>query len=107
MGFLNKMCIRDSGNPIWSKADGSLVQFDTFGSYDYAEYDPSNPSDVSKASSLDASDRKVLGSSMPTWYGGWNLSLIHILWHSSHPFFFEFRNRQPRLHPSSESRTPS
>ena len=61
-----------NGNPIWSKADGSLVQFDTFGSYDYAEYDPSNPSDVSKASSLDASDRKVLGSSMPTWYGGWN-----------------------------------
>ena len=31
-----------NGNPIWSKADGSLVQFDTFGSYDYAEYDPSN-----------------------------------------------------------------
>lgn len=61
-----------NGNPIWSKADGSLVQFDTFGSYDYAEYDPSNPSDVSKSSSLSADDRKILGSSMPTWYGGWN-----------------------------------
>lgn len=36
-----------NGNPIWRKADGSLVQFDTFGAYDYAEYDPSNPEDVS------------------------------------------------------------
>ena len=26
-----------NGNPIWRKADGSLVQFDTFGAYDYAE----------------------------------------------------------------------
>lgn len=61
-----------NGNPIWRKADGSLVQFDTFGSYDYAEYDPSNPSDVSKPSSLTNDDRKILGKSMPTWYGGWN-----------------------------------
>lgn len=61
-----------NGNPIWRKADGALVQFDTFDTKDYAEYDPANPSDVSKSSSLDAEDRKVLGSSMPTWYGGWN-----------------------------------
>lgn len=61
-----------NGNPIWKKADGSLVQFDTFGSYDYAVYDPANPADVSQSSSLTADDRKLLGSSMPTWYGGWN-----------------------------------
>lgn len=61
-----------NGNPIWTKADGTLVQFDTFGDYDYKVYDPANPSDVSKSSTLDASDRKILGSSMPTWYGGWN-----------------------------------
>lgn len=61
-----------NGNPIWRKADGSLVQFDTFGTYDYAVYDPANPEDVSKSSSLTADDRKILGSSMPTWYGGWN-----------------------------------
>lgn len=59
-----------NGNPIWRKADGSLVQFDTFGAYDYAEYDPSNPEDVSKPSSLTNDDRKILGKSMPTWYGG-------------------------------------
>lgn len=66
-----------NGNPIWRKADGSLVQFDTFGSYDYAVYDPSNPLDVSEESSLDASDRKILGSSMPTWFGGWNNTITY------------------------------
>ena len=67
----------ENGNPIWRKADGSLVQFDTFGSYDYVEYDPSNPKDVSKSSSLGSSDRKILGSSMPTWYGGWNNTITY------------------------------
>ena len=63
---------KTNGNPIWRKADGTLVQFDTFGSYDYAVYDPENPTDVSQPSSLTESDRKILGHSMPTWYGGWN-----------------------------------
>ena len=63
---------KSNGNPIWRKADGTLVQFDTFGDYDYKVYDPSNPTDVSEGSSLDASDRKVLGSSIPTWFGGFN-----------------------------------
>lgn len=65
-----------NGNPIWRKADGSLVQFDTFGAYDYAEYDPSNPEDVSKPSSLTNDDRKILGKSMPTWYGGGTTRLL-------------------------------
>jgi TonB-linked SusC/RagA family outer membrane protein len=64
---------KENGNPVWRKADGSLVQFDTFGSYDYATYDPANPADVSKPSSLSvAEDRKILGSSLPTWFGGFN-----------------------------------
>jgi len=63
---------KTNGNPIWRKANGALVQFDTFGSGDYAVYDPKNPSDVSQSSSLDASDRKVLGSSLPKWFGGFN-----------------------------------
>ena len=61
-----------NGNPIWKKGDGSLVQFDTFGDYNYHVYDPSNPSDVSQPSSLDPDgDRKVLGSVLPKWFGGW------------------------------------
>ena len=64
---------KENGNPIWRKADGSLVQFDTFGSYDYKVYDPTNPADVSQDSSLSTTeDRKILGSSSPTWYGGFN-----------------------------------
>ncbi len=60
-----------NGNPIWVKGDGSLVQFDTFGDYNYHVYDPSNPSDVSQASSLDPdADRKILGSVLPKWFGG-------------------------------------
>lgn len=62
-----------NGNPIWVKGDGSLVQFDTFGDYDYKVYDPENPSDVSKPSSLSPTkDRTILGSALPTWYGGFN-----------------------------------
>jgi TonB-linked SusC/RagA family outer membrane protein len=69
---------KENGNPIWRKADGSLVQFDTFGKYDYAVFDPSNPADVSKPASLSASDdRKILGSSLPTWYGGFNNTLSY------------------------------
>ena len=61
-----------NGNPIWKKGDGSLVQFDTFGDYNYHVYDPSNPSDVSQPSSLDPDgDRKILGSVLPKWFGGW------------------------------------
>lgn len=60
-----------NGNPIWVKGDGSLVQLDTFGSGDYVVYDPDNPSDMSQTSSLDPnSDRKVLGSVLPKWFGG-------------------------------------
>jgi TonB-linked SusC/RagA family outer membrane protein len=69
---------KENGNPIWRKADGSLVQFDTFGSYDYAVYDPANPADVSNPSSLSTTDdRKILGSSLPTWFGGFNNTLSY------------------------------
>ncbi|MDR3129560.1 MAG: TonB-dependent receptor [Tannerellaceae bacterium] len=73
----------ENGNPIWRKADGTLVQFDTFGDtkingYDYAVYDPEHPEDVSQPSSLSATDdRKVLGSSLPTWFGGFNNSFTY------------------------------
>jgi TonB-linked SusC/RagA family outer membrane protein len=65
---------KENGNPIWRKANGNLVQFDTFGTdYDYVEYDPENPSDVSKPASLSTTeDRKILGSTIPSWYGGFN-----------------------------------
>lgn len=64
---------KENGNPVWRKANGSLVQFDTFGSYRYVVYDPDHPADVSQAASLSATDdRIILGSSSPTWFGGFN-----------------------------------
>ena len=65
-----------NGYPMWHKADGSIVQFDLLGSYSHKEYDPNNPSDVSKPASLDpVNDKKVLGSAIPTWFGGFNNTL--------------------------------
>jgi TonB-linked SusC/RagA family outer membrane protein len=64
---------KENGNPVWRKANGSLVQFDTFGSYGYAAYDPAHPADVSQAATLSATDdRIILGSSLPRWFGGFN-----------------------------------
>lgn len=59
-----------NGNPVYYKADGSLVQ-GVVGKGVYAVFDPSNPNDVSKAANLSAlTDRKVLGSSLPKYFGG-------------------------------------
>jgi TonB-linked SusC/RagA family outer membrane protein len=69
---------KENGNPIWRKGDGSLVQFDTFGDYDYKVYDPENPADVSVPSSLSAvDDKKILGSALPTYFGGLNNTLTY------------------------------
>lgn len=60
-----------NGMPMYYKADGSIVQFDLFGSYSYAKYDPANPTDMSQAASLSATeDKVVLGSALPKWFGG-------------------------------------
>ncbi|MCS4301432.1 SusC/RagA family TonB-linked outer membrane protein [Chryseobacterium sp. BIGb0232] len=61
-----------NGNPVYYKADGSLVQ-GLVGKGAYAVFNPSNPDDVSKAANLSAlTDRKVLGSSLPKYFGGFS-----------------------------------
>ena len=63
---------KQNGNPIWRKGDGSLVQYSE-ANKGYRVYDPANPSDESKAGSLSASaDKKMLGNTIPTWFGGFN-----------------------------------
>ncbi|MBA4408071.1 MAG: SusC/RagA family protein [Odoribacter sp.] len=57
-----------NGNPIYRKADGTLVQANIPTST-YKGYDPANPTDISVASSLVSADRKILGSSIPTYFG--------------------------------------
>ncbi|MCB2407493.1 SusC/RagA family TonB-linked outer membrane protein [Hymenobacter lucidus] len=61
-----------NGNPIYRKQDqaGTLVQ-GNLDTRSYALYNPANPGDVSQAATLSAAtDRKVLGNSNPTFFGG-------------------------------------
>ncbi len=57
-----------NGNPIYRKADGTMVQ-GNIANQTYRVYDPNNPEDVSQAATLAAADRKVFGSSLPTYFG--------------------------------------
>ncbi len=61
-----------NGNPIYKKADGTLVQ-GNIPTSNYKIYDPANPTDVSVASSLVSADRIILGNSIPTYYGSVSL----------------------------------
>ena len=65
----------ENGNPVYYKADGSLVQGNLPGS-SYSVFDPANPADVSQAASLSAADdRVILGQSLPKYFGGLNSSM--------------------------------
>lgn len=57
-----------NGNPIYRKADGSLVQADIATST-YKQYSEANPGDVTVASSLVSADRKILGNTIPKYFG--------------------------------------
>ena len=61
-----------NGNPMWFKADGSIVQYNIDGN-NYRLFNEEDPADVSQPGTLSAAtDRKILGNSNPTWQGGWN-----------------------------------
>jgi len=57
-----------NGNPIYRKADGTLVQ-GNIPTSNYKVYNPENPTDISVASTLVSADRKLLGTSIPTYFG--------------------------------------
>lgn len=66
-----------NGNPVYYKADGSLVQGNLPGGT-YSVFDPSNPADNTQASSLSAAtDRSVLGESIPKYFGGLSSSMSY------------------------------
>ncbi|WP_436491469.1 SusC/RagA family TonB-linked outer membrane protein [Chitinophaga sp. ARDCPP14] len=61
-----------NGNPLWKKADGSIIQGDASKGVYYA-YNASKPEDIStSAKALSSSDKKILGNATPTYYGGLN-----------------------------------
>ena len=64
-----------NGAPVYVKADGTLVQGSNISSSGYTVFDPNNPTDTSKASSLVQADKRILGNTVPKYFGGFNSKL--------------------------------
>jgi TonB-linked SusC/RagA family outer membrane protein len=66
-----------NGNPVYYKADGSLVQGNV-NNTTYYKFNPANPGaalvDADK-SSLTASDKKILGNTLPTYFGSFSSNM--------------------------------
>lgn len=60
-----------NGNPVYYKADGSLVQGNV-PTGKYYVFDVNNQSDLSTLSELNADDKTLLGNTLPTYYGGFS-----------------------------------
>lgn len=63
-----------NGFPVYVKANGTLVQGNP-SSQSYTVFDPSNPSAVGAASSLVQADKRLLGNTLPKYFGGVSSSL--------------------------------
>ena len=71
-GYVYKGVNPANGNPLYEKADGQIVQANIPTST-YVVYDTEDPSNVSVAATqLGNADKKILGSSLPTYYGAIN-----------------------------------
>ena len=57
-----------NGNPVYYKADGSLVQ-GNIANQGYYLFDPSNPGTLGAVSSLSNDDKEILGNTLPTYFG--------------------------------------
>ena len=60
-----------NGNPMYYKADNSIIQRNPVDNKDYV-YNPSNPDDMTTGAVLTEDDKAILGHSIPTWFGGWD-----------------------------------
>ena len=62
-----------NGNPLYVKGDGTLVQ-GNIDDQSYYVYNPEDPADLSQPTSAlnAATDRKILGTTQPKWFGGIN-----------------------------------
>jgi len=76
-----------NGNPVYYKSDGTLVQ-GNLATSNYKVFDPTNPTDISQASSLSAAEDKIiLGNTLPKYYG----SIINRVSYKNFDFSFMFR----------------
>jgi len=58
-----------NGNPLYVKSTGQIIQ-GNIANQTYYVYDAANPTALTTATTLAASDKKILGQSNPTYYGG-------------------------------------
>jgi TonB-linked SusC/RagA family outer membrane protein len=63
-----------NGNPVYYKADGSLVQGVLPGT-GLAGFDPNNPSAIGAAATLSNADKVILGNTLPTYFGAFTSSM--------------------------------
>jgi TonB-linked SusC/RagA family outer membrane protein len=82
-----------NGNPVYYKADGSLVQ-GNLATSNYKVFDPQNPTDIATASSLSATtDRVVLGNTLPKYFGGFSSNMSYKNFDLSFLFRFSGGNK--------------
>lgn len=66
-----------NGNPLWEKGNGTIIQGNINNSTYYV-YDAANPGTLGAQSSLSpTTDRKILGSALPTWFGGFSNTVTY------------------------------
>ncbi len=66
-----------NGNPLYYKADGTIIQGNIANSA-WVAYNPSDPTNVSvAAAALVTTDKKIIGPSIPTYFGGVNTKVFY------------------------------
>lgn len=67
-----------NGNPLYVKGSGQLIQGNIPTGY-YYNYDPANPTVMitQNQTTLNAGDKRILGNSNPTYYGGLNNTVTY------------------------------
>ncbi|MCL7987967.1 TonB-dependent receptor [Sphingobacterium sp. lm-10] len=72
-GYVSHGVNSANGNPLFEKADGTIVQRAFGNNGAWSVYNPENGADESQVTDgLTLADKRVLGGSLPTWYGGLN-----------------------------------
>ena len=65
-----------NGNPLYARADGTVVQ-GNIPTRSFVAYNPANPTDVSTASALTQGDKRLLGNTLPTYFGGFSSKMSY------------------------------
>jgi TonB-linked SusC/RagA family outer membrane protein len=83
-----------NGNPIWVNRDAKLVQ-GNIANQNYYFYDPANPTlmDATNATVFNVSDKKLLGATVPTYYGSVTNTLNYMGFDLSFMFRFSGGNK--------------